>query len=31
MLLQAIIADGYPAARIIGEVRDGASNVVVEA
>jgi hypothetical protein len=31
LLLQMIIAGGYPAARIIGEVREGASKVVVEA
>jgi selenide,water dikinase len=31
VLLQTIVADGNPAARIIGEVREGASKVVVEA
>jgi selenide,water dikinase len=30
-LLQTIITEGYPAARIVGDVREGASKVIVEA
>jgi selenide,water dikinase len=30
-LLKTIVAAGYPAARIIGEVRDGAPRVMIEA
>lgn len=31
VLLQTIVASGYPAARIIGEVKDGEARIVVEA